>query len=297
MADTYTPTVTRDRVHEATIQRFGGYLAGMVMPNIGAFIAWGLITALFIPTGWMPNEDARRAGRPDDHVPAADPHRLHRRPDGPRPARRGRRRGRHHGRRRRRRRPDVPRRDDHRPARRRTSSSCSTSSSRSGSRPASRCWSTTSPPASSAARMAHRRRAAASARSSTGSPSGPATGVDWLVNHDLLPLASVLIEPAKVLFLNNAINHGVLGPLGVAEAAEHGQVDPVHAGVEPRPRPRPAARLPVLRPARAAPQRPGRDHHPVPRRHPRDLLPVRADEAAADPRHDRRRRRRRRRPS
>ncbi|WP_348983811.1 PTS mannitol transporter subunit IICBA [Fusibacter sp. A2] len=38
------------------IQKFGRVLSGMVMPNIGAFIAWGLITALFIPTGWMPNE-------------------------------------------------------------------------------------------------------------------------------------------------------------------------------------------------------------------------------------------------
>ncbi|MCT4563466.1 MAG: PTS mannitol transporter subunit IICBA [Maledivibacter sp.] len=38
------------------IQEFGRFLSGMVMPNIGAFIAWGLITALFIPTGWTPNE-------------------------------------------------------------------------------------------------------------------------------------------------------------------------------------------------------------------------------------------------
>ncbi|GGK29640.1 PTS system mannitol-specific EIICB component [Caldalkalibacillus thermarum] len=38
------------------IQRFGSYLSGMIMPNIGAFIAWGFITALFIPTGWIPNE-------------------------------------------------------------------------------------------------------------------------------------------------------------------------------------------------------------------------------------------------
>ncbi|RMG94609.1 MAG: PTS mannitol transporter subunit IICB [Chloroflexi bacterium] len=37
-------------------QQFGGFLAGMIIPNIGAFIAWGLITALFIPTGWIPNE-------------------------------------------------------------------------------------------------------------------------------------------------------------------------------------------------------------------------------------------------
>lgn len=38
------------------IQQLGGFLAGMIIPNIGAFIAWGLITALFIPTGWIPNE-------------------------------------------------------------------------------------------------------------------------------------------------------------------------------------------------------------------------------------------------
>lgn len=38
------------------VQNFGRFLSNMVMPNIGAFIAWGFITALFIPTGWMPNE-------------------------------------------------------------------------------------------------------------------------------------------------------------------------------------------------------------------------------------------------
>ena len=38
------------------VQSFGRFLSGMVMPNIGAFIAWGLITALFIATGWLPNE-------------------------------------------------------------------------------------------------------------------------------------------------------------------------------------------------------------------------------------------------
>ncbi|MBI6189582.1 PTS mannitol transporter subunit IICBA [Providencia rettgeri] len=38
------------------VQNFGRFLSNMVMPNIGAFIAWGLITALFIPTGWWPNE-------------------------------------------------------------------------------------------------------------------------------------------------------------------------------------------------------------------------------------------------
>ena len=36
------------------VQQFGRFLSNMVMPNIGAFIAWGFITALFIKTGWFP---------------------------------------------------------------------------------------------------------------------------------------------------------------------------------------------------------------------------------------------------
>ncbi len=44
-------------------------------------------------------------------------------------------------------------------------------------------------------------------------------GVQGLIHLDLLPLVSILIEPAKVFFLNNAINHGVLTPLGISEAA------------------------------------------------------------------------------
>jgi PTS system mannitol-specific IIC component len=41
---------------KVSVQKFGNSLSSMIMPNIGAFIAWGLITALFIPTGWMPNK-------------------------------------------------------------------------------------------------------------------------------------------------------------------------------------------------------------------------------------------------
>lgn len=47
--------------------------------------------------------------------------------------------------------------------------------------------------------------------------------VDFLVAHNLLPLTSIFIEPAKVLFLNNAINHGVLTPLGTTQALETGK--------------------------------------------------------------------------
>jgi len=52
---------------------------------------------------------------------------------------------------------------------------------------------------------------------------GLGNGVNWLIDHSLLPLASLIIEPAKVLFLNNAINHGVLTPLGVTQAAQAGK--------------------------------------------------------------------------
>ncbi|WNS78433.1 PTS mannitol transporter subunit IICBA [Domibacillus sp. DTU_2020_1001157_1_SI_ALB_TIR_016] len=48
-------------------------------------------------------------------------------------------------------------------------------------------------------------------------------GVDWLIATGLLPLTSILIEPAKVLFLNNAINHGVLSPIGVEQVKQAGQ--------------------------------------------------------------------------
>jgi len=47
--------------------------------------------------------------------------------------------------------------------------------------------------------------------------------VDSLVSNNVLPLTSILIEPAKVLFLNNAINHGVLTPLGTEQALEDGK--------------------------------------------------------------------------
>ncbi|MCI8586424.1 MAG: PTS mannitol transporter subunit IICBA [Lachnospiraceae bacterium] len=50
-----------------------------------------------------------------------------------------------------------------------------------------------------------------------------AGGVQALVNLNLLPLVAVFLEPAKVLFLNNAINHGVFTPIGITQAAETGK--------------------------------------------------------------------------
>jgi PTS system mannitol-specific IIC component len=59
--------------------------------------------------------------------------------------------------------------------------------------------------------------------------------VSWLVNARLLPLAALIIEPAKILFLNNAINHGVLAPLGVAASQQTGRA--VHFLLETNPGP------------------------------------------------------------
>ncbi|WP_421382727.1 PTS mannitol transporter subunit IICBA [Bacillus salacetis] len=48
-------------------------------------------------------------------------------------------------------------------------------------------------------------------------------GVDWLVEAGLLPLTSILIEPGKILFLNNAINHGILSPIGLEQSESTGK--------------------------------------------------------------------------
>ncbi len=50
-----------------------------------------------------------------------------------------------------------------------------------------------------------------------------AAGVNILVSHSLLPLVAIFIEPAKILFLNNAINHGIFTPLATAQAAAAGK--------------------------------------------------------------------------
>lgn len=57
----------------------------------------------------------------------------------------------------------------------------------------------------------------------TGATNALAAGVQFFVDHNLLPLASVFIEPAKVLFLNNAINHGILSPMGISQVEEVGK--------------------------------------------------------------------------
>ncbi|MTT32570.1 PTS mannitol transporter subunit IICBA [Terrilactibacillus sp. BCM23-1] len=50
-----------------------------------------------------------------------------------------------------------------------------------------------------------------------------ATGVEWMIHTGILPLASIFIESGKILFLNNAINHGVLTPLGIEQVRQYGK--------------------------------------------------------------------------
>ena len=57
----------------------------------------------------------------------------------------------------------------------------------------------------------------------TGLNSVMRAGVGFFVDHGLLPLTSIFIEPAKVLFLNNAINHGILSPMGIQQVEEAGK--------------------------------------------------------------------------
>lgn len=46
------------------VQAFGSFLSSMIMPNIGAFIAWGFIAAIFIDGGWWPNKDLSELAGP-----------------------------------------------------------------------------------------------------------------------------------------------------------------------------------------------------------------------------------------
>ena len=100
----YTPAATGTGAR-ARVQRFGAFLAGMVMPNLGAFIAFGLITVALHPRrlGQQDRRDPDRREHPDQHGrrpadrhPDPDPDRLHRRFPGLRPPRWRRRRGRAH---------------------------------------------------------------------------------------------------------------------------------------------------------------------------------------------------------
>ncbi|WP_213453683.1 PTS mannitol transporter subunit IICB [Rhizomonospora bruguierae] len=219
MATPYTPPVTGSGF-KARVQRIGGNLAAMVMPNIGAFIAWGLITALFIPTGWVPNTFfAELVGPMITYLlPILIGYTGGRLVHGQRGAVVGAiaTAGICVG-------SDVPMflgamiigpltayllklfdeliQGKVKPGFEMLIDNFSAGIIGGGMALLGR-WGI-GPVVSWVAGRA-------------------GDGVDWLVSNHLLPFASVIVEPAKVLFLNNAINHGVFGPLGIAESAKTG---------------------------------------------------------------------------
>ncbi len=217
---TYTPRVTGTGA-KAQVQRLGGFLAGMVMPNIGAFIAWGIITALFIPTGWLPNEEfALLVGPMITYLlPLLIGYTGGRIVHGQRGAVIG---------------------------------AIATIGVIVGTDvPMFLGAMIMGPLAAYLLKLVdsfvqERTRAGfemlvdnfslgilGGAMALFGQwaigpvvnafTRGAGNAVDWAVDNNLLPLASVIVEPAKVLFLNNAINHGVFTPLGAAESAETGK--------------------------------------------------------------------------
>ncbi|PSL41809.1 PTS system mannitol-specific IIC component [Planomicrobium soli] len=205
----------------AKIQRFGSYLSGMIMPNIGAFIAWGLITALFIPDGWFPNEKLATLVGP--MITYLLPLLI------------GFTGGRLVY--------------DFRGG---VLGAIATMGVIVGAEiPMFLGAMIMGPLAGFAMKLVdggfqHRIRPGFEMLYNNFSAGilgaflagisvyfvGPlvnaltnalASGVEVIVSMGLLPLASIIIEPAKILFLNNAINHGILSPLGVEQAASAGK--------------------------------------------------------------------------
>ncbi len=203
------------------IQQVGRFLSGMVMPNLGAFIAWGLITALFIPTGWIPNEKLSTLVGPmitylipllvgftggrmihgirggvvgavatmGIIVGAGIPMILGAMIIGPVGGL------------------AIKFFDDRTEGKIKAGFEMLVSNFSAG---------IISMILALLALLVIQPVVA-------GLMTVLQNAVGWVVEHKLLPFASLFIEPGKILFLNNAINHGVLGPLGIAQVAQSGK--------------------------------------------------------------------------
>ena len=203
------------------VQRFGRFLSNMVMPNIGAFIAWGLITALFIPTGWLPNESLGKLVGPmiTYLLPLLIGYTGGKIVGGDRGAVVG---------------------------------AITTMGVIVGTDIPMFLGAMIVGPLGGWAIKSFDRAVEGKIKSGfemlvnnfsagiigmllallafvvigpavKGLSAVLAAGVDFLVHHGLLPLTSVFVEPAKILFLNNAINHGILTPLGTEQVRTAGQ--------------------------------------------------------------------------
>lgn len=203
------------------VQLFGRTLSGMVMPNIGAFIAWGLITALFIKDGWIPNETLAQLNEPMSHyllplligytggkmladqrggvigaiatmgvIAGSDiPMFIGAMIMGPLAG-------------------WVMKKFDQ---------------AVEGKIPAGFEMLVNNFSLGIIGAILACLATYLIAPVVTGLNSVMEAGVNFFVNRHLLPLASLFIEPAKVLFLNNAINHGILSPMGIQQVKEAGK--------------------------------------------------------------------------
>ncbi|RWR03267.1 PTS system mannitol-specific transporter subunit IICBA [[Pantoea] beijingensis] len=203
------------------VQSFGRFLSNMVMPNIGAFIAWGIITALFIPTGWLPNESMAKLVGPmiTYLLPLLIGFTGGRLVGGDRGGVVG---------------------------------AITTMGVIVGADMPMFLGSMIAGPLGGWAIKSFDRVVDGKIKSgfemlvnnfSAGIIGmllailaflaiGPlveglshllAAGVNLMVQNNLLPLTSIFVEPAKILFLNNAINHGIFSPLGIQQASEAGK--------------------------------------------------------------------------
>ncbi|MDP4085854.1 MAG: PTS mannitol transporter subunit IICBA [Bacillota bacterium] len=203
------------------VQKFGNSLSSMIMPNIGAFIAWGLITALFIPTGWVPNKNLATLVGPmiTYLLPLLIGYTGGKIVYGDRGAVVG---------------------------------AVATMGVIVGSTVPMFLGSMIMGPLGGFCikqvdkLFQHRIRQGFEMLINNFAAGivggilailayfgvGPAvqflsnllaSGVNFLINHHLIPLANIFIEPAKILFLNNAIGNGILVPLGIEQAKTAGQ--------------------------------------------------------------------------
>lgn len=203
------------------VQVFGRFLSGMVMPNIGAFIAWGLITALFMKTGWCPNDTLAKLITPMSTMllPLLIGYTGGKNVAGQRGGVMG---------------------------------AIATMGVIVGTDVPMFIGAMIVGPAS--AWVIKKFDEAVNGKIPAGfemlvnnfslgiigavltvvamlgvTPlvtalnAAMGAGVGFIVDHGLLPLTSVFIEPAKVLFLNNAINHGILSPMGIEQVGEAGK--------------------------------------------------------------------------
>lgn len=204
-----------------TIMRIGRSMSAMVMPNIGAFIAWGLITALFIPDGWLPNDNLAKLVSPalTYLLPILIAYTAGKNIAGDRGG---------------------------------VTGAIATIGVIAGSDIPMFIGAMIMGPAGGWAIKEFDKLTKERVRSGfemlvnnfsvgiigmilaiagflvVGNAISSLTGLvsraaEALIAHKMLPLISLVVEPAKILFLNNAINHGIFSPIGIEQVHEIGQ--------------------------------------------------------------------------